>query len=52
MIEVSKILAKNEYVKLPSLRAAMRSEDDDRAPLGVRVFCIGSCVRGARGWEY
>ena len=31
-----------DSVKLPLVGAVMRKEDD-RAPLGVRVFCIGSC---------
>ena len=41
MISASKILQNIECVKLPQVRAAVRSEDD-RAPLGVRVFCISS----------
>ena len=39
MISAFKILPYIECAKLPSVRAAVRSEDD-RAPLGVRVFCI------------
>jgi hypothetical protein len=42
MKSIIEVLPNNECVKLPSVWAVIRSEDD-RAPLGVRVFFIGSC---------
>jgi len=42
MKEIAEVPLNSNCVKLPQAWAVMRSEDD-RAPLGVRVFCISSC---------